>query len=681
MFTRRSFLVSGAAAAPLAAVPLMAAAEPTVAAAQHCVPLDGLWSFRLDAGTGWREVRVPHTWQIEPENAEYRGIAWYRRTFHAPQSWSDLAVRIEFEAVFHTAIVQVNGKPAGEHVGKGYTAFTLDLSPHLHYGASNTLEVKVDNAFNENMLPRGRSSDWAHDGGIYRPVQLLISPKVFIETVAIDADPDVAAKAASVAITAVVRNTSSKAWQGTIGYRIDDESTSNPVREEANAATVSLAAGESRSIELRRCTIGEPRLWHFDHPNLYRLHAQASSGHAIDTTFGIRKIEIRGSSFYLNGERVRLMGVERMAGSNPEYGMAEPESWIDHDHTDLKNLNCIYTRVHWPQDRRTLDWCDRHGILMQTEVPTWGPATFRGMGETPDAALMNNGLEQLREMVARDPNHPCIFSWGVCNEIGGQNPPAYAFARRMYEESKKLDPKRLVSYASHSLFKTPGKDVAGLMDYVMCNEYVGSWQQGGTPEVINLVESIHQAFPDKPLVISEYGYCACTADRPEGDGRRIAVLLSQDEVFRRYDYVAGLIFFCYNDYRTHVGDKGIGVMNQRVHGVVDVYGNRKPSYADLRKESSPLERFEVTGKLGELQISITARKDVPSYSLRSYKIRAVVYGYGDIPLERIEAPLPELAAGAGHTATIKFAETRPVRVEVDLLRPTGHSAQTALWTL
>ena len=34
-----------------------------------------------------------------------------------------------------------------------------------------------------------------------------------------------------------------------------------------------------------------------------------------------------------------------------------------------------------------------------------------------------------------------------------------------------------MTYASHSLFKTPGKDVAGVMDYVMCNEYVGSWHR------------------------------------------------------------------------------------------------------------------------------------------------------------------------------------------------------------
>ena len=140
--------------------------------------------------------------------------------------------------------------------------------------------------------------------------------------------------------------------------------------------------------------------------------------------------------------------------------------------------------------------------------------------------------------------------------------------------------------------------------------------------------------------------------------------------------MAGLIFFCYNDYRTHVGDKGVGVMKQRVHDPADIYGNRKPSYAELRKESSPLDVFEVSGKLGDLSVTLKSRNSVPSHTLRGYKLRAVVYGYGDIPLERIEAALPDLPPGAAHTISVKFTEASPVRVEVDLLRPTGYSTDT-----
>jgi beta-glucuronidase len=696
MLTRRRFFATGAAI-PLVAVSA-SDAEPAPAAAGYSeddsLSLNGLWRFRFDpdgrgesdgwahpdapAG-GWREVRVPHTWQVEPENTEYRGLAWYRRTFDAPQAWSERAVRVEFEAVFHTATVWVNGAEAGRHIGKGYTAFTFDIGHLLRYGTANSVAVKVDNAFNESMLPRGRSSDWAHDGGIYRPVQLLVTPKVFIERVEVDAEPDLSTRTAAIAISVVVRNTSQQAWNGPIGYRVTGDASGNPVLAVPDAAAAQVAAGETKTIALPAATFQEPRLWHFDHPDLYSLHTELGGGHSLDTTFGIRKIEIRGAAFYLNGEKIRPMGVERMAGSNPEYGMAEPAEWIAHDHADMKALNCVYTRVHWPQDRAVLDWCDRHGIFIQTEVPTWGSGTFRGMTNEPSAAILDNGLEQLREMIARDRNHACIFSWGVCNEIGGQNPPAYAFAKLMYEEAKKLDPKRLVSYASNSLFTTPEKDVTAVMDYVMCNEYVGSWQPGTVEMLANVLDEIHRAFPGKPVVISEYGYCACTPARPEGDGARIAVLRDHDTVFRQRDFVAGMIFFCYNDYRTHVGDRGVGAMKQRVHGVVDLYGERKPSYEVLRAEASPLEVFDVSGTPTEIKVQLKSRATAPAYALRGYVLRAVVYGFGDIPVERFETKLADMEPGGQATAIIKPSEARPVEVRLDVLRPTGFSAHSVVW--
>jgi beta-glucuronidase len=688
MLTRRRFFAAGAAVPVLAGSASEAA--PTVARSSddECVSLNGLWLFRLDPdgkgepdapAAGWREVCVPHTWQVEPENADYRGLAWYRRTFEAPQAWAERAVRVEFEAVFHTATVWVNGKEAGRHIGKGYTAFTCDVGNLLRYSTLNNLVVKVDNAYNESMLPRGRSSDWAHDGGIYRPVRLLVTPKVFIESVAVDADPDLSASTASIGVSVVVRNTSQQAWNGRAGYRVTDEASGNPVLAVPEAASVQLAAGETRTIVLPAATLKQPRLWHFDRPNLYALSAELVDGHSLGTTFGVRKIEIRDSAFYLNGEKVRPMGVERMAGANPEYGMAEPLDWIEHDHADMQNLNCVYTRVHWPQDRAVLDWCDRHGVFMQTEVPAWGAATFRGMTGEPSADIMNNGLEQLREMVARDRNHPCIFSWGMCNETNGQNPPAYAFAKRLYEESKKLDPKRLVSYASNSLFTTPEKDAASVMDYVMCNEYFGTWHKGTPDDLGRTLDEIRHALPGKPIVISEYGYCACTPDRPEGDATRISILLDHDKVFRQRDYVAGLIFFCYNDYRTHLSDLGEGEMRQRVHGVVDVYGAHKPSYEVLRVESSPLEAFDVSGGAAGLRVQLKTRTAPPAYALRGYTLRALVYGPGNIPGERFETKLPDLEPGAQTSATIKIKEARPVQVRLDVLRPLGSSVHTVIW--
>jgi beta-glucuronidase len=660
--------------------------------------LNGEWKFKLDskaigesqgwylaktAVEGWKDVAVPHTWQVSAESAGYQGVAWYRRTFEAPDSWAGKAVRLEFEAVYHSAIVWLNDKPVGRHLLKGYTAFILDISSALLPGTVNTLVVKVDNSFNRNMLPRGNSYDWTLDGGIIHPVNLLVTPETFIERVEVDAEPELNTPRASLAIRVVIRNNSHNSKQVNIGYDVVEDHTGLSVLRHKRAAAVSLKPGTGEEVLLPDAVLPNPRLWHFDHPHLYRLVAEIEQDgeplHSYSATFGARKLEVKEGGFYLNGERVWLMGVERMGGSHPDYGMAEPASWILHDHNDLKELNTVFTRVHWQQDKRVLDYCDRHGILIQEEVPTWGAMTFSDMRDNPSPEIMQNGLEQLREMIQRDRNHPSIFAWGLCNEINGQHPAAYQFAARMYEEAKRLDPHRLRSYASNSLQKTPEKDVAGLMDFIEWNEYYGTWLMGSVKDVKRNLAEIHSAFPDKVIVISEYGYCECTPERTGGDATRIDILVEHDNAFREYPYVGGAIFFCYNDYRTHIGDKGVGVMKQRVHGVVDLYGARKGSFEVLRRESSPLQDLQLKAEGNSLTATVVTRKTLPAYTLEGYALRWIVYAHGDLPMEQHEVPLPRLAPGQTAGVPLAFQEKNPARIRVDVMRPTGFSALTAFY--
>ena len=661
------------------------------------VSLEGAWQFQLDPNSsgerrnlpgdlasaiGWSEVRVQHTWQIDESSSSYFGTAWYRRIFSAPAEWAGQTVRVEFEGVFHSATVWVNGEKAGEHLRKGYTAFTIDITQLIGSHDKNVIVIKVDNAFNDGMLPRGRSSDWTPDGGIYRPVSLLVTPKIYVERVDVDAEPDLSTRTAMLDIAVFLRNSGAKPWKGWLSYVVVEDRTGLPVLTEDKAIEVTFAANEFKVVTLQAKRLNDIRLWHFDDPSLYSLQVTLtgpSIRHEFATTFGIRKIEVRDGGFYLNGERVRLMGVERMAGSNPEFGMSEPASWIAHDHDDLKELNCVFTRVHWPQDKRVLEYCDRHGILLQEEVPAWGWDTFAGMTNEPAPGILENGLEQLREMVARDRNHPCIFSWGLANEVGGQNPPAFQFVKRMYEEAKKIDPHRLCSYASNSLQSKPAEDVTRLMDFVEANEYYETWVNGTLDDMRRYLEEIHRAFPDKPVVISEYGYCACVPERPESDARRIEILRKHTGIFRETNYIGGVIFFCYNDYRTHVGNDGVGAMKQNIHGVVDLFGTRKPSYEVLRAESSPVEAVEVNGSPADLVVRVRTRSSVPSYALRGYVLRAILYGFGDVPLQQHEVALPVLQPGEGHTVSLRFQVKDAVRISVDVMRPTGFSAATAIW--
>jgi beta-galactosidase len=698
MPTRRNFLARSfsTAAGALAASTCSWAETGIERSISEIRSLCGEWLFRTDPdnsgirqewyshapGNDWRTVRVPHTWQVEDSLTDYRGVAWYWRTFDSPAIWHECAVRVEFEAVFHTADVWVNGSPAGEHARKGYTAFTLDISHLLRWGQTNAIAVRADNAFNQHMLPRSQSSDWANDGGIFRPVHLLVAPKTFVERVEVDAVPDFDSGEGRLAIAAHIRNAGVKTWSGKGSFLIVDEETGLTVLADSQGRAFSVKPNEVETLTFQT-TLQKAKLWHFDHPNLYRLEFAISGGrdvHYYRTLFGVRKLEIVDSAFYLNRERVRLMGAERLAGSSPEFGMAESAEQITSDHADMKHLNCVFTRVHWPQDKRVLDYCDRHGILMQAEVPAWGPATFKGMGTQPDADILQNGLEQLHEMIGRDRNHPSIVVWGLCNEIGGQSPPAYQFAKRMREEAKRLDPGRLCSYASDSLRSTAARDVAGLMDFIETNEYYGTWYPGTAEDVARHLDEIHAAFPGKPIVVSEYGYCACAADRPEGDEHRIEIMRSHDIVIRSKDFVGGAIFFCYNDYRTHLGDRGIGALQQRVHGVVDVYGTQKPSYQLLRRECSPIESLAVENQLNTFQIFIRVRRDLPMYTLRGYKVRGLFFGEGNVPVERREVDLPEAAPGSETKLEMGFSQSEvPLHVQIDVLRPTSFSAYSLIW--
>ena len=655
----------------------------------YSIPLRDGWEFRLDPGgtTGpsetldraddWTAVQVPHTWQSLGRSPDYVGIAWYRLRFEAPESWTSRQVRIEFEAVNHTAHVFLNERPLGEHVGKGYTAFTLDLSPPMNFGGENTLLVRVDNRPNDRMLPRNKSYDWTDDGGIIRPVNLLVTSRAFMERVEIDAVPDLSGGSAEIRVRATVRNVTSQAKKANIKASIRLEGSSDEVLRFGPIAT-NLASDGMQLVDLGAATLKNPALWHFDTPHLYQAFVELSSPsgvHEVIEQFGIRKFEVRGTAFYLNGEKVSLIGVERMAGSHPELGFAETAEWIDSNHRDMKNLNCVFTRVHWPQDRRVLDFCDRHGILMQEEVPAWGPETFSKTSDDVQHALEQNGLEQLREMIHRDRNHPCIVAWGLCNEVDGKNPRSRQFARIISAEARRLDPLRLQTYASHTLGSNPEADMAGEFDFISTNEYYGSWTPGGPGDVEAHLDRIRRAFPEKPIVISEYGWCECQPKIMPGDENRVDIVNSHTEVFRKFSEVAGAIYFDYNDYRTLVGDKGLGALRQRVHGVVDLYGGRKPSFEALRLQASPIIRA-VLRKSGEgrFELELRTRERLPNYTLRDYFLRWLAFGYDDLPMVGGKKALSTLPPGSSQAYEIEVPIAGIRRIAVDVVRPTGFSA-------
>lgn len=91
-------------------------------------------------------VCVPHTYNVMSGLEYYAGKAWYEKRVLIPEDLKGRHFRLMFEAVYHDAVVFVNGNKVGEHIGKGYTPFSFDVTSYLRAGEENLLTVEVDNS-------------------------------------------------------------------------------------------------------------------------------------------------------------------------------------------------------------------------------------------------------------------------------------------------------------------------------------------------------------------------------------------------------------------------------------------------------------------------------------------------------------------------------------------------------
>jgi beta-glucuronidase len=670
------------------------------------ISLDGEWRFAVDPGciginsgwtaagfddSTWETVIVPHTWGVEPAYASYDGCACYRRTFRCPADVRVSHVRLRFQAVYYLARVWLNGIYLGLHEG-GYTPFEFDVSSQVKSDVDNTLVVHVDNRRATDRLPahlyEGRSFGWKNHGGIVRPVSLEVTGKIFITQQKVVAAPHLTgadeADSAAVATTITVRNTSDGLVQFDIVARVYEEDTGAWVSQVELGSPVHLPPGESVEVALAT-TISHPRLWHFDRPHLYRWSASlvgvdGADLHTAQVNFGVRSIELKEARFHLNGEAVRLVGLSRHADS-PEHGLAETVAVMAGDYDDLKRLNMVFGRpVHYPQHEFILDYCDRHGILLIPELPAWQLTA----GQMADACMRQLAQGQLHEMVEYCYNHPSVWAWSVGNELESDTVAGRAYVRDMIAYVKSLDPTRPVSFASyHLLVGRPWADATQYADFVMMNQYFGTWH-GPKGALDMALETIHATWPEKPVIISEYGiapdwqkvegpqvvepdqYYFMREDQPasiEGiDTLRLNLIVEQMDVFRTKPFVAGAIFWDY-----------AGLM-----GVVDERRQRRGSWRVLRDEYSPIciDALKFSSLSGA-EITLRARgpveADMPVYTLRGYSLRwaatssdkKVVFSQGELLLPT----LPPASAWSGEITWPAHPGEAILTVSVD--RPSG----------
>ncbi len=404
--------------------------------------------------------------------------------------------------------------------------------------------------------------------------------------------------------------------------------------------------------------LGKIKPWHFDAPNLYELETSIQTEYGISdeevSVFGFKKIEIIGEQFFLNGEPVRLPGLEYMPGSNPKYGIAEPRSYMDSIVRAMKDLNVCITRFHWQQDDYMLSLLDKYGILVQEELPWWqNPKRL-----TPE--LVNTAHKQLNDMIEVHYNHPSVFSWGISNEINGDTDKKAYLELRDFVKSK--DSSRFVTIISNRIWEKQENDETLLCDIPTWNEYIGTWHGKDRNELPNKFDVVKNAIGKRPLLITENGLCEPA--NSGGDTRRIDDMLFHIKEWSSHPYVMGYIYFCLNDYRTQMGEEGFGKFKIRRHGITDVALNPKPSYYVLKQLASPIDITKVERMDDSTaRIEIKVKNSIPSYTVRGYKLQ-----YQTSDDKPIEINLPILKSGEVFATDLNHINPR---FAFQIVRPGG----------
>ena len=547
------------------------------------IPLNQSWKYRdsfcdddlapdYDDG-GFETVTLPHANIEVPYNyfdeAIFQFISCYRTTFTLEPACREQNIFLDFEGVMAYAEVYSNGVLVGSHKG-GYTPFTVDLTGKVHFDRPNSLAVKVDSTERPDIPPFGGAIDYLTFGGIYREVQLRIVDRVHIENVFVRPQAVLEAEK-RVEATVFLKNTSDQAHTAQLTATINEGATCVAT----TTTQITIAAQTSQPFDVTFAKLTGVRLWELESPVLYTFNVSLTAAaqdiqDACATRFGFRTAEFTPHGFFLNGAKLKLRGLNRHQ-TFPYVGPAMPARAQRKDADILKNelrLNLARTS-HYPQSRHFLDRCDEIGLLVLEEIPGW-----QHLG---DAAWQQVACENVREMIARDWNHPAIVLWGVRINESRDDHDFYAETNRIAHE---LDPTR----PTGGVRCIPNSEL--LEDVYTMNDFSHS---GG-----ELVLQPQQAITGRPklvpYLVTEFNGHMYPTKRFDQEERLVEHALRYARIQSRAaadDAICGAIGWCAFDYHTH-HNFGSG---DRIcyHGVMDLFRLPKMAAAFYKSQAAPAQ--------------------------------------------------------------------------------------------
>jgi beta-galactosidase len=394
--------------------------------------------------SSFTQVSVPHANRVldihkgpnfQSQIDSYRFVSWYRRHFSLPSTYSGKCITVEFQAVATVADIYVNGSYVGNHKG-AYTTFSFDITKFVKTdGTDNVIAVRVDSTKHGDIPPEGKDVDYCLFGGIVRDVNMIITDPLHVNWTFMST-PGLTSTSGKVNAQTNVINSSTVTKNCTVETTVQDASGNTLATA---SSSQSIAAGISYTFNHNTTEISNPHLWRLDDPYLYTVITKVKDGSTyVDvykTTIGFRWFNFNKTSsdgsFYLNGTKVKLMGINRHE-QWPWQGRAVPNKLqaADADLIKATGLNAVRCS-HYPQDPEFLKRCDEIGLLVFEEAPGW-----QFIGDENWQAIYKKTVQ---EMITRDWNHPSIISWGVRVNESDDNHNLYTAANAL---AKQLDPTR-----------------------------------------------------------------------------------------------------------------------------------------------------------------------------------------------------------------------------------------------
>ena len=370
----------------------------------------------------------------------------YRRTFTLPAGWQDGQTFLRFEGVMSAFYVWINGKKVGYSQGSMEPS-EFNITPYIKKG-ENQIAVEVYKYSDGSYL---EDQDFWRFGGIHRDVLLYHTPDIRLRDVAIRASMDGVLQVNPQ--FSVYNNENGDGYHlvatlldGTTTVCCDSVATQEVLDLQHKAARMNdwYSQRGYRKFNRMEMKVAHPKLWSVEYPYLYTLclQLQKADGTVVEQVtqkVGFRTINIKNGQLLINGEAIKIRGVNRHE-HDPYRARVMTEELMKQDLQLMKAANINAVRLsHYPNCPRWYELCDSVGMYVMDEADCETHGLRGTLASTPD--WHDAFMDRVVRMAERDKNYPSIIFWSLGNESGyGANHAA------MSAWLHEFDPTRPVHY-------------------------------------------------------------------------------------------------------------------------------------------------------------------------------------------------------------------------------------------